>query len=141
MRSSDDNNSYYEGWDSLVCRPMNTFRDLSKIGILLIGISLLIIAGLAVHIYLIFIQHLPSTSTSPFNAYCSHNAIIIHANVELTEVQVYDNRSRQICFFDKIPRNSEELCMVEAPGVYVVKVGDHKNVVECWPPSRKIWSD
>jgi len=120
---------------------MNTFRDLSKIGILLIGISLLIIAGLAVHIYLIFIQHLPSTSTSPFNAYCSHNAIIIHANVELTEVQVYDNRSRQICFFDKIPRSSEELCVVEAPGVYVVKVGDHKNVVECWPPSKEIWSD
>jgi len=120
---------------------MSTLRDLSKIGILLIGISLLIIAGLAVHIYLIFIQHFPSSRTPPFNAYCSHNAIIIHANEELVDVQVYDNRSSQICFFDRIPRDSEELCVVEAQGVYVVRVGDHKDVVECWPPPKRISPD
>ena len=120
---------------------MNAFRDLSKIGVLLIGISLLIIAGLAVHWYLTFIQRLPPSSTSPFNAYCSHNAIIIHANVELTEVKVYDNRSRQICLFDRIPRDSEELCVVEVPGAYIVEAGDRKDVVECWPPPKRIWSD
>jgi len=120
---------------------MNAFRDLSKIGILLIGISLLIIAGLAVHWYLTFIQRLPPSSTSPFNAYCSHNAIVIHANVELMGVQVHDNRSRQICFFDRIPRGSEELCVVGASGAYIVKVGDHKDVVECWPPPKRVWSD
>ena len=120
---------------------MNAFRDLSKIGILLIGISLLIIAGLAVHWYLTFIQRFPPSSTPPFNTYCSHNAIIIHANVELTRVQVHDNRSRQICFFDRIPRGSEELCVIGASGAYIVKVGDHKDVVECWPPPKRVWSD
>jgi len=120
---------------------MDTFRDLSKIGILLIGISLLIIASLAVHWYLTFIQRLPPSSISLFNAYYSHNAIVIHANVELTGVQVHDNRSRQICSFDRIPRGSEELCVVGAPGAYIVKVGDHKDVVECWPPPRRFWSD
>ena len=30
---------------------------------------------------------------------------------------------------------------VKAQGVYVVRVGDHKDVVECWPPPKRISPD
>jgi len=112
---------------------MRAFSDISKIGILMIGVALLVIAGIAVHFYLTFMQRIPPPSPpSPFNAYCRHNAVIIHANQEIRDVRVLDNSSNQVCFFEKIPAGSEELCMVGSYGVYVVQAGDHKNVVECW---------
>jgi len=112
---------------------MRTFSDVSKIGILMIGVALLVIAGIAVHFYLTFMQRIPPPlPPSPFNAYCRHNAVIIHANQEIRDVRVLDNSSNQVCFFEKISAGSEELCMVEGRGLYVVQAGDHKNVVECW---------
>ena len=112
---------------------MRTFSDLSKIGILMIGVALLVIAGITVHFYLTFMQRIPPPSPpSPFNAYCRHNAVIIHANREIRDVRVLDNSSNQVCFFEKISAGSEELCMVGSRGVYVVHAGDHKDVVECW---------
>lgn len=112
---------------------MSSFSDVSKIGILMIGAALLVIAGIAVHFYIVFIQRVPPPSPpSPFNAYCTHGAIIVHANQELRDVRVLDNRSNQVCGFEKIPAGSEELCMVEDRGVYVVQAGDHKDVVSCW---------
>ncbi|MDW8021476.1 MAG: hypothetical protein RMI78_02460 [Nitrososphaerota archaeon] len=112
---------------------MSSFRDFSKIGVLMIGIALLIIAGIAVHFYTYYIQRAPSPPPpTPLYAYCRNNAVIVHANQEIVSVKVLDNRSNQICFFEKIPSGSEELCMVGDYGVYVVQWGEHKDVVECF---------
>jgi len=107
--------------------------DLLKIGILLIGISLIVIASIAVHFYITFIQRIPSPSPpQPFSAYCHHNAIVIHANQELEDVKVLDNSSKEVCFFERISAGSEELCMVEYHGFYIVQARDHKDIVGCW---------
>ncbi len=112
---------------------MRAFSDVSKIGILMIGAALLVIAGIAAHFYLTFMQRIPPPSPpSPFNAYCRHNAVIIRSNQELKDVRVLDNSSNQICFFERIAAGSEELCVVGSRGLYVVQAGDHKDVVECW---------
>ena len=116
---------------------MKTLDYLSKVGILLIGIALIILASIAVHAYITFLQH--SQRTSPFTAYCAYNAVVIHAHQELRDVKVVDNRSSILCSFDRIPEDSEELCVVGGEGVYVVQVGERKDVVECgaipWRPA------
>lgn len=112
---------------------MRRLGDLSKLGIFMIGVALLVIAGITAHFYLTFMQRIPAPSPPPpFKAYCRHGAVIIHANWEIRDVKVLDNSLSQVCFFEKIPAGSEELCMVEGRGLYVVQVGGHKNVVECW---------
>jgi len=116
---------------------MKALDYLSKMGILLIGIALIILASIAVHAYITFLQH--SQRTTPFTAYCAYNAVVIHAYQELRDVKVVDNRSSILCSFDRIPEDSEELCMVGGEGVYVVQVGERKDVVECGAiPSRPV---
>ncbi|MCS7132720.1 MAG: hypothetical protein NZ918_03240 [Aigarchaeota archaeon] len=81
---------------------MSSFRDFSKIGVLMIGIALLIIAGIAVHFYTYYIQRAPSPPPpTPLYAYYRNNAVIVHANQEIVSVKVLDNRSNQIFFFEK----------------------------------------
>lgn len=107
-------------------------RDLSKIGVLLMGIALLIIAGIAVHFYTTFVQKTPPPPPpTPFYAYCSHKIVIVHADQEVLDVKVLDNRSGQVCFFGRIPAGSDELCHVKDYGIYVVQSGEHKRAVEC----------
>lgn len=52
---------------------MSGLRDLMRIGVLLIGISAIIVASLAVHVYLThFVRQQPSLT-----AYCSDMTIVI----------------------------------------------------------------
>lgn len=111
---------------------MSSLRDLSKIGILLIGIALIIIAGIAIHFYVTFVQRTPPPSPpTPFYAYCSHKTVIIHADREIQDVRVLDNRLSQVCFFNRIPAGSDELCPVKDYGIYVIQSGEYKRAVEC----------
>jgi len=112
---------------------MSAFKDLSKVGILLIGVALLIVAAIAIHWYLTFLIHHFSRpyEPPPLHAHCSDKAIIIHAERELLDVKVLDNRSNLLCSFERIVKGSEELCMVDSFGVYVVQVEDFKDIVIC----------
>jgi hypothetical protein len=97
---------------------MQVVRDLSKIGVLLIGIALIVIAAIAVHFYITYVIHqmLRPGPASPFYAYCRHKTIIIHADRDLADVRVLDNRSNRLCLFEKIPAGSEEICPSRATG-------------------------
>lgn len=112
---------------------MQFARDLSKIGILLIGVALIVIAVIAMHFYTTYV--IPQISrpwlVPQFYAYCRYKTIVIHADRDLADIKVLDNRSNQLCLFEKIPAGSEEICNVESYGIYIVQVGDHKRVVEC----------
>jgi len=111
---------------------MKALSDISKIGILMIGVALLVIAGIAVHFYITFLQRVPPPSPPPpFHAYCRYNAVIIHANQDLENLEVLDNRSMRLCSFDRIRAGSEELCAVGGSGLYVVQAGEYKKIVEC----------
>ncbi|MEM0275148.1 MAG: hypothetical protein QXE67_02720 [Nitrososphaerota archaeon] len=120
-----------------------SLRDFAKIGVLLIGISLLVIAVVVVHFYVFYFTKITSSTIVErlFTAYCSMSkAVVISANRDLEEVTVLDNRSIEVCRFKNIQKNSQEVCMVEDYGIYIVKYGDFKNVVECYKPATVIIS-
>lgn len=112
---------------------MRELRDLSKIGVLLIGVALLVIAVVAAHFYVTYVvpQMLRVGTPEPFYAYCRHKTVIIHANREVVDIRVLDNRSSQVCFFERIPAGSDEPCLVKDYGIYVVQSGEYKRVAEC----------
>ncbi|MEM1520047.1 MAG: hypothetical protein QXO55_07375 [Candidatus Korarchaeum sp.] len=116
--------------------------DLLKVGVLLLGISALIIAGLAVHAYYKGVLSYPAPIMESFHAYCSFNVVIIHANDDLRNVSVSSSNGTLICRFDSVPKGSDEVCNVNKDGVYVVRVGNLKRAVTCstwvapYPPSR-----
>lgn len=106
---------------------MNGLRDLMRIGVLLIGISAIIVASLAVHMYLThFVRQQP-----PFTAYCSDMVIIITAGRDLENIKILDNRSSTLHTFPRIPAGSQEFFVIPSQGVYAVQAGDHKVVVHC----------
>lgn len=111
---------------------MSGLRDLMRIGILLIGIAAIIVASLAVHMYVArFLRQQP-----PLSAYCSDTVIIITADKELTDVKILDNRSTTLHKFPRIPAGSQELFLVPWYGVYAVQADDYKVVVHCTKPTR-----
>lgn len=109
---------------------MSGVRDLMRIGVLLIGVSLMVFAALAVHMYFFRIMAAPYQQR-PFSAYCDDMAIVISASRDISDVRVLDNQTRVVCSFDKIPAGSEELCLVDSHGFYVVQSGDYNDVVRC----------
>lgn len=118
-----------------------TLRDFAKIGVLLIGISLFIIAVVVVHFYLFYFTKITGSTIveRPFTAYCSMSkAVVISAQRDLEEVIILDNRSIEVCRFKNIQKNSQEVCIVEDYGIYVVKYGDFKNIVECYKPATVV---
>ncbi len=104
--------------------------DLLKIGVFLLGISGIIIAFVVFDMYSTFRGEQEKYKNS-FYAHCSEKAIIINANGDLHNVEVLNNQSHVVCSFDGIPANSEELCVVETEGFYIVKAENKKDVVEC----------
>ncbi|MCS7125936.1 MAG: hypothetical protein NZ929_03395 [Aigarchaeota archaeon] len=111
--------------------------DLAKLGVLLIGIALIIIASVFLHFYVTYLSKTFQTSymVRPFTSHCSFSrVIIIEAHQELRDIRVFDNSSNLICSFDKIVKNSEEMCNVKYYGVYMVQHTEFKDVVECSIP-------
>jgi len=106
--------------------------DLLKIGVFLIGVSGIILSFIALNFYSMMYK-MQQENKQLFYAYCSEKTIIINAREQLQSVEVLNNQSQVVCRFDKIPAGSEELCIVEADGFYVVEAENRKDVVECRP--------
>ncbi|MCL7394588.1 MAG: hypothetical protein LZ169_07215 [Thaumarchaeota archaeon] len=103
---------------------MQFARDLSKIGILLIGVALIVIAVIAMHFYTTYV--IPQISrpwlVPQFYAYCRYKTIVIHADRDLADIKVLDNRSNQLCLFEKIPAAQKRSAMSRVTGYTLSKL-------------------
>ena len=106
--------------------------DILKLGVLLLGVSALIVTMLAVHAYYRTLQY--SSAQENFLAYCSFNTIVVHANDELKDVKIFRSNGTLVCEIEEIPRGSDEVCNVDSDGVYLVQVGNLKRAVTCSRP-------
>lgn len=113
--------------------------DILRVGVLLLGISALIVALLAVHAYYRSILQYPPAQEI-FYAYCNYNTVIVHANDDLRNVSVFSSNGTLICRLDEISKGSDEVCNVNSQGVYIVQAGNLKRAVTCstppYPPSK-----
>jgi hypothetical protein len=57
--------------------------DLARVGVLLIGVALIIIAVLAVYVYLDMRKTYPPAEPLPFSAYCQDAVVVVSARVDL----------------------------------------------------------
>jgi len=108
--------------------------DLLRIGILLLGISAMVFAGIALHWYYQIQTEKPwKYSIPPFWARCeeTEKVIIIEARQDLTNVSVKDKEGDVICSFNKIKAGSSDICFVNATGVFIVEYNEWKKVVVC----------
>ena len=110
-------------------------RDLLRIGVLLIGISSILVAAAAVHFYFnVVLRQASSIETEPFYAHCELGVVIIKARSQLSDVRVINSNGSVICSFEDIPKGSDETCRVGRDGVYLVEVKDRKRAVVCRTP-------
>lgn len=103
--------------------------DLLRLGVLLLGVSALIVALVALHAY--YTNYTKIANRENFYAYCDLNTVIIHANEELRDVRVLKPEGDTICNFSRITRGSDDVCRVPSEGIYIVQVGDFKRAVTC----------
>ncbi|MGC9079376.1 MAG: hypothetical protein ACP5G1_01410 [Nanopusillaceae archaeon] len=119
---------------------------LKKMGIFLIGLSLLIIAIVAVLFYQL-VSNKSSVYESNYYVYCNKEQldgyyIIINAYNDLRDVVVKNVNDTIFCTFDYIPKGSERVCFVgNSPGIYIVKSGYYEKIANCveyYPPIRPL---
>jgi hypothetical protein len=108
--------------------------DLARVGVLLIGVALIIIAVLAVYVYLDMRKTYPPAEPLPFSAYCQDAVVVVSARVDLRDVKVVDADGRVYCTFTSIKAGAEKLCRVGNATVYLVESGDFSRVVQCFRP-------
>jgi hypothetical protein len=104
--------------------------DILKIGVFLMGLSGLIISLIALSFYLKSLGY-ETPYKSDFYVYCSDKTVVINAFKDLQNVEVQNAKGKVFCSFAQIPADSDELCVVDNTGFYVVKVANKKKVVEC----------
>lgn len=106
--------------------------DALKIGILLLGIAAIAIAGTITHFYIKqVLLNDNEFKPSAFSAYCSDNTIIITAFQDLQNISVLSKEEKTICSFPKIKKNFDELCNAKQKGIFIIKNNDGKKIVEC----------
>jgi|Deesub1362A_J573_1020465.scaffolds.fasta_scaffold00374_15 hypothetical protein len=113
---------------------MKNKTDLLRIGILLLGISAIVFAGIALHWYYQIQTEKPwKSDIPPFWASCeeTEKVIIIEVRHDLTNVSVKDKEGNIICSFNKIKAGSSEVCFVNGTGVFTVEYNDWKKVIVC----------
>jgi hypothetical protein len=109
--------------------------DLARVGVLLIGVALVIIAALAVYVYLdVRRTYPPPEPPPPFYAYCQDGVVVVSARVDLRDVKVVDADGRVYCTFALIKAGAERLCRVGNATVYLVETGDLSRAVSCFRP-------
>jgi hypothetical protein len=108
--------------------------DAARVGVLLIGVALIIIAVLAVYVYLDTRKTYPPAEPLPFSAYCHDGVVVVSARVDLRDVKVVDADGRVYCTFASIKAGAEKLCRVGNATVYLVEAGDFSRVVQCFRP-------
>ena len=106
--------------------------DLLKIGVFLIGVSMLIIAIVLLQLYVNTVSN--SWEPPKLDAWgdSSNDVIVITARDTLTNVVVKDKNGTILCKFDKINKGSQEICPVNCPGVFTVESNGIKRVVTCY---------
>ena len=114
-------------------------RDLLRIGVLLIGISSIVLAILAAHFYFnILIREARPPVQAPFHVYCDQGVVVISARSPLSGVIVMDANRTVICSFDEVPEGSDEICRVGEDGIYLVVAGGRKRAVVCRSPPEVV---
>jgi hypothetical protein len=106
--------------------------DVARVGVLLIGVALIIIAVLAVYVYLDMRKTYPPAEPLPFSAYCQDAVVVVSARVDLRDVKVVDADGRIYCTFASIKAGAEKLCKVGNATVYLVESGDFSRAVFCF---------
>ena len=111
-----------------------------KIGVLLIGVALLIIAILAVMMYIRATQ--PTSPPEDFFAFCQGSYVVVHAYRDLSNVAVKDPEGAVYCVFDLIKAGSDKVCIVGNKTLYVVEVNGLTRAVSCpYPPPPTVRGD
>jgi len=108
--------------------------NVAHVGVLLIGVALIIIAVLAVYVYLDTRKTYPPAEPPPFSAYCHDGVVMISARVDLRDVKVVDADGRIYCTFTSIKAGAEKLCRVGNATAYLVETGDFSRAVFCFRP-------
>ncbi len=108
--------------------------DLLKIGVFLIGISLLIISSVIVLIYLktTFRQEIAITASCDYE----NDVIIIYAMKDVRNVKIIDINNNTYCAFDYIKRQNNEICKINVSKstIYQLIYDDNKKVIKCYKP-------
>jgi len=97
-------------------------------------VALIIIAVLAVYVYLDTRKTYPPAEPLPFSAYCHDGVVVVSARVDLRDVKVVDADGRVYCTFTSIKAGAEKLCRVRNATVYLVETGDFSRVAQCYRP-------
>jgi hypothetical protein len=108
--------------------------NVAHVGVLLIGVALIIIAVLAVYVYLDTRKTYPPAEPLPFYAHCHDGVVMISARVDLRDVKVVDADGRIYCTFTSIKAGAEKLCRVGNATAYLVETGDFSRAVFCFRP-------
>jgi len=108
--------------------------DAARVGVLLIGVALIIIAVLAVYVYLDTRRTYPPAEPPPFYADCRGDVVVVSAQVDLRDVKVVDADGNVYCTFPSIKAGAEKLCRVGNATAYLVEAGDNSRAVFCYRP-------
>ena len=110
--------------------------DFFKVGVLLLGISSTIFAGIATHWYYKINIEQQHFSKDQFFLYCRDKVIVIKAHYDLKNVKIFDEDKNIVCSFEKIKEGSDEICRTNKTGLFIVSVDDFKRVIHCeeYPP-------
>jgi hypothetical protein len=108
--------------------------NVAHVGVLLIGVALIIIAVLAVYVYLDARRTYPPAEPPPFYADCRGDVVVVSARVDLRDVKVVDVDGRVYCTFASIKAGAEKLCKVGNATAYLVETDDFSRAVFCYRP-------
>ncbi|MFZ8807495.1 MAG: hypothetical protein ACO2PN_05250 [Pyrobaculum sp.] len=108
--------------------------NVAHVGVLLIGVALIIIAVLAVYVYLDARRTYPPAEPLPFYADCRGGVVVVSARVDLRDVKVVDVDGRVYCTFASIKAGAEKLCKVGNATAYLVEAGNFSRAVFCYRP-------
>ncbi len=112
--------------------------DLLKLGVFLIGISLLIISSVFVLIYLKTTTITKTFGPPAITASCDYenNVIIIYAMKDVRNVEIIDINNNTYCTFDYIKGQNNEICKINVSksNIYQLIYDNNKKVVKCYKP-------
>jgi hypothetical protein len=108
--------------------------NVAHVGVLLIGVALIIIAVLAVYVYLDTRKTYPPAEPLPFYTNCHDGVVVVSARVDLRDVKVVDADGRIYCTFASIKAGAEKLCRVGNATAYLVEASNFSRAVLCYRP-------
>ena len=108
--------------------------DLLRIGVFLIGVSMLLISFIILHYYIRSLGH-DTWKPPAFHAYCNSNDgnIVISAEKTVSNITVKNSTGYVFCKINEIKAGSDEICFVgkNVTGTFLIETPDIKKVVEC----------